>query len=46
MRITITMDVDESFADYDHPVGVTEAAYQSIMESLEHLGTNIDVSAG
>lgn len=44
MKIKITMTVDDEFADHDHKMGVTEAAYESITDSLEHLGTNIEVS--
>lgn len=44
MKIKITMDVDPSFADPGHSKGVTEEAFVAIVDALDHLGTNIDVS--
>lgn len=44
-KITITMDLDDEYADPDHKMGVTEEGYEGISEALSGFGTNIDVSA-
>lgn len=44
MKIIITMDVDDSYADPAHPMGVTEEGYDKINDALADLGTDIDVA--
>lgn len=43
MKITITMNLDDSLADPEHRTGVTVVAYEQITDMLGHLGDNIDV---
>ena len=40
----ITMNLDDAFADPEHPMGVTEAGYEQITDMLSQLGDNIDVA--
>lgn len=44
MNITITMDIDDEYADPEHATGITEAGYEDITDVLGHFGTDIDVS--
>lgn len=44
MKIVITMDLDDGVADPEHPMGVTEAAYEQIIDMLSQLGGHIDVA--
>lgn len=44
MKIGITMEIDDTYADPDHPTGVTEEGYARITGTLSELGTNIDVT--
>lgn len=46
MKIVITMDVDDGWADPEHSTGVTEEGFIAIRDALDHLGTDIDISAG
>lgn len=43
MKIHITMDVDEEYADPDHEFGVTEEAYVDIISALSAFGDDIEV---
>jgi hypothetical protein len=43
MKIRITMEVDEEYADSDHAVGITEEAYLGISEALSDYGMDIDI---
>ena len=44
MKIVITMNLDDSLADPEHPMGVTEAGYEQITDMLSGLGDKIDVA--
>jgi hypothetical protein len=43
MKITITMDLDDGYADPDHPMGITEAGYDELTNVLMLFGSDIDV---
>lgn len=43
MRIKITMDVDDEYADPNHRMGVTLPAFEGIHEALRQYGEDIDV---
>ena len=43
MKIYITMDVDEEFADPSHEMGVTEEGYTAIVNALMGIGDDVDV---
>lgn len=42
-KIKITMELDDDFADPDHPTGVTEEASESITDALNSFGFDIDI---
>jgi hypothetical protein len=44
MKIIITMELDDDYADPGHSTGVTEEGYIKINEALSELGTDVDVS--
>ena len=44
MKINITMDLDDEFAEPEHPMGVTEDGHLAIQEALMEFGTNIEVT--
>ena len=43
MKIIITIDLDDDFADPDHQMEITEEGYQLITDALGDLGSDIDV---
>lgn len=43
MKIIITMNVGDEYADPGHAMGVTEAGYDALNDALGDLGTDIDV---
>jgi hypothetical protein len=43
MKIAITMNLDEGYADPDHSTGVTVEGYNKINDALAELGTDIEV---
>lgn len=43
MKIQITMNLDDVYADPGHEMGITEEGYDAINEALGELGTDIDV---
>lgn len=43
MRIIITMDLDDDYADPHHEMGVTEEGYEEIIDAIGHLGTDIAI---
>lgn len=46
MKIIITCDIDDEFADPDHEMGVTEAGYLAISDALMAVGADdIDIKA-
>lgn len=44
MKIVISMDLDDDYADPDHPMGITEDAYMQLTDRLCDMGDNINVS--
>jgi hypothetical protein len=44
MKVIITMNLDDEFADPEHPTGVTEAGYDQITDLLGTMGDDIDVA--
>jgi hypothetical protein len=44
MIITITMDLDDDYADPEHPMGVTEEGHIGLQDALAPFGSNIEVS--
>jgi hypothetical protein len=46
VKITITMDVDDEYADPGHEMGVTEEGYVLIVNRLSSVGDDIDVKRG
>jgi hypothetical protein len=44
MKIIITMDVDDEYADSTHEMGVTSEGYEAIMHALMGIGDDIDVT--
>lgn len=46
MKIYITMEVDDEYADPTHEMGVTEAGYEAIVHALMGIGDDIDVHRG
>lgn len=44
MKIVISMDLDDGYADPDHPMGITEDAYMQLAERLSDMGTDINIS--
>lgn len=45
MKITITMDISDELADPGHSMGVTEEAYNELMDALGQFGQDIDVKS-
>lgn len=43
MKITITMNLDEAYADPAHSMGVTEEGYEKISAPLGDLGSDVDI---
>jgi hypothetical protein len=43
MKIAITMDLDDDYADPVHPMGVTEAGHDAIMDALGVFGGDISI---
>jgi hypothetical protein len=43
MKITITMNIDDEYADPGHKTGVTEAGHDAITDALAEFGDDIDV---
>ena len=44
-KITITMVLDPEYADPDHPMGITEAGHDRLMDVLCEFGSDIEVRA-
>lgn len=43
VKVRITLDVADEYADPDHEMGVTREAYERIIDMLRWLGDDIDV---
>jgi len=43
MKIRITMEIADEYADPDHDMGVSEEGYNAICEALGDLGSDVDV---
>jgi hypothetical protein len=43
MKIAITMDLDDEYADPGHEMGITGEGYDRLTETLAEFGENIDV---
>jgi hypothetical protein len=43
VKIVITMDLEPEHVDADHPMGVTEKAYDAIADALMEFGSDIAV---
>lgn len=43
MKILITLNLDDDYADPAHSMGVTEEGYNKISEALAELGGDIEV---
>lgn len=46
MKITITGDVDDDYADPDHEMGVTNEGYEAILGGLSGILDDIDIKRG
>ena len=46
MKVTITLDVYDESADNDDDTGVTNEAFERIMDGLMEVGENITVRKG
>lgn len=44
VKITITMDLDDGYAEPDHKMGISEAGFTALLDALDRFGTNIDVA--
>lgn len=44
MKIQITIDLDDDYADPDHESGVTAEADEELMEALMAFGTDIQIT--
>lgn len=42
-KVTITLEIDDEYADESHEMGVTEEGYMTIMAALSGIGDDIDV---
>ena len=45
-KITITMDIDDDYADPGHKMGVTTEGYDAICDALTEFGGDIEIHAG
>jgi hypothetical protein len=45
MKIKITMDVPEEYADRDHPTGLKNDAYEALMDALMDHGDDVTIEA-
>lgn len=43
MKVRITIDIDDQYADPAHPMGVTDEGYTRIVDTLSWLGDDVDV---
>jgi hypothetical protein len=43
MKIRITMEVADEYSDPDHDMGVTEAAYEEIVDALMGYGDDVEI---
>jgi hypothetical protein len=43
MKIRIVMDIDDSYADPGHDMGVTEEGYLGITDALADYGDNVEI---
>lgn len=43
-KITITMVLDDDYAEPGHPMGVTEEGHDAIQDRLGDMGTDIEVA--
>lgn len=43
VKVRITLDVDDDYADPNHEMGVTSEGYERIIDSLRWLGDDINV---
>ena len=46
MKVTITIDVDDESADENDDTGVTNEAFEHIMDAFMGIGENIDIRKG
>lgn len=44
MKISITMDLDDDYAEPDHPMGITEEGHIALQDALMGFGSDIQVT--
>jgi hypothetical protein len=44
VKIIITLNLDDSYADPGHDMGVTEEGYMGISDALEPFGDNVEIA--